>query len=194
MMAFRPFIQSTFAIRSLCRHTTKLKTVRALSSTLKAPDADLETLLSHPSWSVKSLFDSATPSSAPPVTKEQLHHLLRLSALPLPTSAAQEEKMIADLQSQLKFVQAIQSVDTTGVEPLRSIRDETKEAEMENEITLATLQVEFDEEEVVGMRGRIRRRKDLPDPEREEEVKDWNPLEQASKKLGGFFVVDTAKD
>lgn len=194
MMACRPFIQSVFAIRSLCRRTTKLITVRALSSTSKAPDADLETLLSHPSWSVKSLFDSSTPSSAPPVTKETLHHLLRLSALPLPNSVAQEEKMIADLQSQLKFVQAIQSVDTTGVEPLRSIRDETKEAETENEITLATLQAEFAKEEVVGMRGRIRRRKNLPALEKKEEVKGWNPLEQASKKVGGFFVVDTAKD
>ncbi len=102
--------------------------------------------------------------------------------------------MIADLQSQLKFVQAIQSVDTTGVEPLQSIRDETKEAKLENEITLATLQAEFDKEEVVGMRGRIRRREDVPDLERVEEVKDWDPLEQASKKVGRFFVVDTAKD
>lgn len=102
--------------------------------------------------------------------------------------------MIADLQSQLKFVQAIQSVDTTGVEPLQSIRDETKEAEIEDEITVATLQDEFDKEEVVGMRGRIRRKKRVPDSPRNREVGDWDPLEQAPKKLGRFFVVDTAKD
>lgn len=102
--------------------------------------------------------------------------------------------MIADLQSQLKFVQAIQSVDTTGVEPLQSIRDETKRAEKESEITLATLQAEFEKEEVVGMRGRIRRKKNVPNPESKEGVKDWDPLEQASKKVGRFFVVDAAKD
>lgn len=102
--------------------------------------------------------------------------------------------MIADLQSQLKFVQAIQSVDTTGVEPLQSIRDETKEAEIENEITVATLQDQFDKEEVVGMRGRIRRKKRVRDSPRKREVGDWDPLEQAPKKLGRFFVVNTAKD
>ena len=102
--------------------------------------------------------------------------------------------MIADLQSQLKFVQAVQSVDTAGVEPLQSIRDETKEARAEQEITFATLQDEFDKEEVVGKRGRRRRRKDVPRPEKVEEVIGWDPLSQASKKVGRFFVVDTAKD
>jgi len=102
--------------------------------------------------------------------------------------------MIADLQSQLKFVQAIQSVDTRRVEPLQSIRDETKQSEMEDEITVATLQAQFDKEEVVGMRGRIRRKKDVPEPQKKEEVENWDPLEQASRKLGRFFVVDTAKD
>lgn len=101
--------------------------------------------------------------------------------------------MIADLQSQLKFVQAIQSVDTTGVEPLQSIRDETKEAAMRDEITVATLQEEFDKEEVVGRRGRIRRRKDA-EKVKGDEVRAWDPLGQAPRRAGSFFVVDTAKD
>ena len=101
--------------------------------------------------------------------------------------------MIADLQSQLKFVQAIQLVDTTGVKPLQSIRDETEEAEREQEITVATLQGEFDKEEIIGRRGRIRRKKDLPTPTKKE-VKDWDPLAEAPKTMGRFFVVDTAKD
>ena len=101
--------------------------------------------------------------------------------------------MIADLQSQLKFVQAIQSVDTRGVEPLQSIRDETQEAEREQEVTTASLQEEFDKEEVVGRRGRIKRRKDAPIPDKED-IKGWDPLAQAPKKVGRFFVVDTAKD
>ena len=101
--------------------------------------------------------------------------------------------MIADLQSQLKFVQAVQSVDTTGVKPLQSIRDETQEVETENEVTVAKLQGEFDKEEVVGRRGRIRRRKEAPSSMKQEEVV-WDPLSQAGKKVGRFFVVDTAKD
>ena len=102
--------------------------------------------------------------------------------------------MIKDLQSQLRFVRAIQEVDTDGVEPLQSIRDETEDAERENEITVATLQDEFDKEEIVGKRGRIRRRRDVPDAARDEQANDWDPLSQAPKKLGRFIVVDTATD
>ena len=166
---------------------------RLLSSTSQAPD-DFEGMLREPSWSVKSLFESEGSAPAPAITQKKLHHLLRLSALPLPESEAQEARMIKDLQSQLKFVRAMQEVDTEGVEPLQSIRDETKDAEKENEITVATLQEEFDKEEVVGKRGRIRRRMDVPDAARDEQVTDWDPLSQAPKKLGRFIVVDTAKD
>ena len=167
--------------------------VRPLS-TAESPDA-LEEMFAKPYWSVKSLFKSDESSaSTPAITQKQLHHLLRLSALPLPTSEAQEAKMIKDLQSQLKFVQAIQQVDTEGVEPLQSIRDETKEAEKEKEITVKSLQGEFDKEKVVGKRGRIRRRNEVPAAARDERMKDWDPLAQAPKKLGRFFVVDTAKD
>ena len=167
--------------------------VRPLS-TAESPDA-LEKMFAKPSWSVKSLFKSDKSSaSTPAITQKQLHHLLRLSALPLPASEAQNAKIIKDLQSQLKFVQAIQQVDTEGVEPLQSIRDETKEAEKENEITVKSLQGEFDKEEVVGKRGRIRRRNEVPAAARDERMKDWDPLAQAPKKLGRFFVVDTARD
>ena len=102
--------------------------------------------------------------------------------------------MIRDLQSQLKFVRAIQEVDTEGVEPLQSIRDETKDAERENEVTVATLQKEFDKEEVVGKRGRIRRRTNVPATARDEQATGWDPVSQGPRKLGRFIVVDTAKD
>ncbi len=101
--------------------------------------------------------------------------------------------MISDLQSQLHFVQAIQSVDTEGVEPLVAIRDETEEAEKENEITVETLREELAKEEVVGMRGRIRRRRDLPEVERRDEV-EKDLLGQAGKRVGRWVVVDTARD
>lgn len=77
---------------------------------------------------------------------------------------------------------------------MQSIRDETKEAEIKNEITVATLQAELDKEETVGKRGRIRRKADVPEPRVIEETNGWDPLEQASRKMGKFFVVDTAKD
>ena len=192
-------IQSCSRVRTvLCRQLLPaLPRIRAgcrpLSSTFQAPD-DFEGMLREPSWSVKSLFESEGSAPVPAITKKQLHHLLRLSALPLPDSEEQEARMIKDLQSQLKFVRAIQEVDTEGVEPLQSIRDETKDAEREDEITVATLQKEFDKEEVVGKRGRIRRRMDVPDTARDDQVTDWDPLSQAPKKLGRFIVVDTAKD
>ena len=103
--------------------------------------------------------------------------------------------MIKDLQAQLRFVQAIQEVDTEGVEPLQSIRDETEEAKRENTITMETLREEFAKEEVVGKRGRIRKKKvaEKEEPPKGDEKK-WNPLGEASKTQGPYFVVDTAKD
>lgn len=159
--------------------------------------ADIEAMLAQPSWSVDSLFPKDSSSThAPPITQKELHHLLRLSALPLPTSVGEETKMIEDLQSQLRFVQAIQSVNTEGMEPLVALRDETEDAERENEVTIDTLREEFAKEEVVGTRGRIRRRKDAPDVERkgEEELEGRDLLGQAGKRVGRWFVVDTAKD
>lgn len=99
--------------------------------------------------------------------------------------------MIKDLQAQLKFVQAIQEVDTEGVEPLQMIRDETEEAAMEDTITVDTLREEFAKEEAVGKRGRIR--KNAVEKERET-MENWNPLAHARKTHGPYFVVNTAKD
>lgn len=155
-------------------------------------------MLAQPTWSVRSLFQEDL-LSPPSITQKQLHHLLRLSALPLPSSEAQEAKMIQDLRSQLKFVQVIQQVDTKGVEPLQVIRDETKEAETEDTITVDSLSGAFEKEEVVGMRGRIRRRNlekyTVPGKkETAEGLDEWDPLAQAPRKMGRFFVVDTARD
>ena len=183
-VAFRQLLPVLPRIRAGCR---------PLSSMSQAPHA-FEAMLKEPSWSVKSLFESQGSAPAPAISKKQLHHLLRLSALPLPESEDQEARMIKDLQSQLKFVRAIQEVDTEGVEPLQSIRDETRDAESENEITVTTLQEEFNKEEVVGRRGRIRRRINVPNAARDEQANDWDPLLQAPKKLGRYIVVDTAKD
>ena len=149
-------------------------------------------MLANPSWSVKSL--SATSDELKPgeiITQKQLHHLLRLSALPLPTSAEEEAGMIKTLKSQLHFVRAIQRVDTTGVEPLQGIRDETKEAEEENAVTLESLKEHLEKEEVVGYSRRIRRKKSLEPLS--EEANEWDPLALASKKIGRYIVVETGK-
>lgn len=151
---------------------------------------DIESLLSKPSWSVKSLHDNQqSDKPTETISQGQLHHLLRLSALPLPKSRDEETEMIRTLESQLHFVQAIQSVNTTGVEPLVSIRDETEQARAENEITVESLQDELDQEEVVGMARRIRRKPSTI--VRNAEACDV--LGQAPKKVGRYVVVKTKK-
>ena len=149
-------------------------------------------MLANPSWSVKSL--STTSDESEPgaiISQKQLHHLLRLSALPLPTTAEEEAGMIKTLESQLHFVRAIQSIDTTGIEPLQGIRDETKEAIKENTVTLESLRADLEKEEVVGYSKRIRRKKNLEPLW--EEANEWDPLALASKKIGRYIVVETGK-
>ena len=120
------------------------------------------------------------------VSKEQLNHLLRLSALPLPAGKGEETRMLEDLEAQLQFVRAIQEVDTDGVEPLISIRDETTEAEKEAEITVETLTEDFAKEQVSGIRGRIRRH----GSGKKEAAEDWDALACAPKSAGRFIALD----
>lgn len=99
--------------------------------------SNISKIFGTPTWSVRrSLLPSSlspSPSASPDnkeeptqtITSKTLHHLLRLSALPPPANAAEEASMLATLGTQLHFVRDIQSVDTTGVEPLSAIRDET---------------------------------------------------------------------
>lgn len=167
------------------------RSIRTSSTEAKGPD-DIAAMLAQPSWSVKSLLEPTNGSHQEiSITPKQLHHLLRLSALPLPESENEEARMIKDLQSQLHFVKAIQKVNTDGVKPLQSIRDETKHAERENMITFDSLKDEFDKEVVVGSRRRITKVEAPPCDV--ENVKDWDPLGQAPKKLGRYFVVETDK-
>ena len=100
--------------------------------------------------------------------------------------------MMQTLSSQLHFVKEIQSVDTTGVEPLRSIRDESAEAMLESELTVEKLQDAFNKEEVRGWSRRIERKKgERVDKSKSE---DWDILGQASRKVGRYFMVETTPD
>jgi len=96
--------------------------------------------------------------------------------------------MLDTLAAQLHFVRAIQAIDTTGVEPLRSLRDETAQGEKEVEIGMDTLKDALDAEEVRGKwHRRIRRKREVAGEAETEEA--WDVLGQAEKKGGRYFVV-----
>ncbi|KAI9852421.1 MAG: hypothetical protein M1838_000739 [Thelocarpon superellum] len=161
-------------------------------------------MLSTPQWSVRSLLPPSGPAThatqdSPAITPAKLHHLLRLSALPPPASAEQEESMLATLRSQLHFVRDVQSVDTAGVEPLRGIADETPEAEREAEqATLEELETLVQAEEAVGVNRRRIRKKLKTKMEAGGDAKGgdepWDPLALPSKKVGRYFVVHRGKE
>ncbi|KAK3946208.1 hypothetical protein QBC46DRAFT_2283 [Diplogelasinospora grovesii] len=202
------------AVRSV--HPQQRCFTRATSK-LTQPQIDPAVILSKPTWSVRSLVpptSSNTPSTSPEptttssssseptrptledgkrISPKQLHHLLRLSALPLPKTPEEEAQMINTLQSQLHFVRDVQSVDTTGVEPLRSIRDETEEGLEEATISLDTLREALSREAVFGYRQRPKRRPHETDRQKSQEVEDWDVLGTASQKAGRYFVVRSGK-
>ncbi|KAI4933394.1 uncharacterized protein J4E92_003060 [Alternaria infectoria] len=155
------------------------------------PD-ELEELLAKPTWSVESLLPPKTRApDAPQITSQQLHHLLRLSALPPPETAEQEQKMLDTLAAQLHFVGKIQEVDTTGVKPLRAIRDETMAAEEEQTITLETLRDALDKEKVIGQHHKRLQRDTTPVDAKD--VEDWDVLGSAERKSGKYFVVESER-
>ncbi|EMC95463.1 hypothetical protein BAUCODRAFT_44705, partial [Baudoinia panamericana UAMH 10762] len=149
-------------------------------------------LLAKPVWSVASLLPSKDAAlDLPEVTPKQLHHLLRLSALPPPKDRVEEASMLSTLSSQLHFVKEIQKVETTGIEPLHGLRDETIHGERESELGLAALQSALEQEEVKGRHRRVRRK---PSTHAEGGDQQWDPLSTASKTVGRFFVVEGGKD
>ncbi|EMD95980.1 hypothetical protein COCC4DRAFT_35727 [Bipolaris maydis ATCC 48331] len=154
--------------------------------------SELEQLLAEPTWSVESLLPPKTRApDAPQVTSQQLHHLLRLSALPPPETPEQEKKMLDTLAAQLHFVGKIQEVDTTGVKPLRAIRDETAAAEEEQKITLETLKDALAKEKVVGRHHKRIQRDTTPVDAKD--VEDWDVLGSAERKSGKYFVVESER-
>jgi len=177
---------------------------RRWKSTEVPKDPIDELLDSKPSWSVRALLPSASDAPDSTVTPAQLHHLLRLSALPQPESPEEEEEMLKTLQTQLHFVKEIQSVDTTGVEPLQAIRDETEQGVKENTIGLASLEKALADEEIKGRNRRPRRKRDATlehykttdeDSWGEyNEVREWDVLGTAKRTVGKFFVVKNSKD
>lgn len=142
------------------------------------PMDSINALLAKPTWSVRSLLppqrshdqpekaaSADTPRPLPSsaaddeITPSKLHHLLRLSALPLPSTPEEESRLLNDLRAQVHFVKHLQSLDTSDVQPLVSIRDETNAARKEQTIGLQDLAPWLDREEKVGKNGTVRRRR-----------------------------------
>lgn len=143
--------------------------------------ASLSSLLSTPAWSVRTLLPKTTTASSSEtdtteITPAKLHHLLRLSALPPPSSPAQEAQLLKSLHDHLHFVRAIQSVDTAGVKPLVRIEDEVDREELSWE-------------DVAGAEERLEK-EGVPD----RGTVQWEPLKQAKRTAGDFFVVQEAKE
>ncbi|WPH04000.1 Hypothetical protein R9X50_00688400 [Acrodontium crateriforme] len=157
----------------------------------KEGQVDVKKALEKPTWSVSSLLPPKDQKNTPKVSSKQLHHLLRLSALPPPKTDEEESKLLSTLSSHLHFVQEIQKVDTSGVEPLRSLRDETIAGQKDAELGLDALSEALEQEEIRGKHHkRIRRRKDFV----ENEKLDWDPLAAAGKKVGRYFVIEGGKE
>ncbi|KAF2766088.1 hypothetical protein EJ03DRAFT_384925 [Teratosphaeria nubilosa] len=175
---------------ALRRSLPPQRCLRTSASRLSSEPPDIDQLLSKPAWSISSLLplSDPPPTDTPSITPKQLHHLLRLSALPPPASPEEEARMLSTLTWQLHFVREIQKVDTTGVEPLTSLRDETAEGRKEAEIGLEQLKEAMEREEVKGkVLKRIRRRRG---GNVEKEVEDWDVLRMAGKNSARCFVVE----
>jgi hypothetical protein len=114
--------------------------------------------------------------------------------------------MLRTLSTQLHFVRAIQAVDTTGVEPLVTLRDETPEGIQELTIGLENPRIKeaLEAERKVGRMGRVRRVRGNTagrggegtgvEDRRSQEEREWNPLEGAQGRTAGrYFVVESGR-
>ncbi|KAG9594826.1 hypothetical protein KCU77_g2362, partial [Aureobasidium melanogenum] len=155
---------------------------------------DVDALLATPTWSLDTLLPSSSSATqTPTITSKQLHHLLRLSALPPPKDASEEQRMLSSLHSHLHFVAEIRKVNTTNITPLQSLRDETSAGKKEQEIGLEELEDAFKNEDVKGKYyKRIRRRQE--EAKEGESARTWDVTGAARKKVGRYFVVDGGKE
>ncbi|KAH6621282.1 hypothetical protein B0J18DRAFT_222473 [Chaetomium sp. MPI-SDFR-AT-0129] len=181
-----------------------------LSSTAEHPKYDPVAILSQPTWSVRSLLpqdgqqQQQQDASIPHIPPSQLAHLLRLSALPSPTTeplapspsppspeteTPQEDPspILATLHAQLHFLHTLQSIplnNPTTVPPLDAIRDETPAGRHESAITLThpSIQAALANEEVYGRCRRPRRRGSPPPEEGKDGDRDGDGSGMKRKK------------
>lgn len=173
--------------RTRVQHNAGKAIYRNYSAPLTAKIDVKKLIESSPAWDIDELVPQSSDQGHA-ISREQLHHLHRLCALNPPSDEAEEQRLIADLSSQLHFVREIQKVDTTGVEPLCSLRDETKAGREEATIGLDQLKDALAKEQIRGVYNtKIRRQAGQEKPAEIE----WDPLSQATKKVGRYFVVDS---
>lgn len=177
----------------LARSISHLRRFNASRPYSSSREEDIESILSKPTWSVRSLLPDSAEASSQSITPKQLHHLLRLSALPQPSSPEEESSMLKILESQIHFVKEIQRVDASGVAPLQSIRDESPDAVEENTIGLEQLKEAISKERIYGRRNRIQRTTTENNKRPDGNAWDGKALSYASKTKGPFFVVETSK-
>lgn len=102
--------------------------------------------------------------------------------------------MLDTLVAQLHFVGKIQEVDTSGVEPLRAIRDETMAAEEEQTVTMTTLADALKNEKIIGTHyKRIQRDTTPVDAKDAKDAEEWDVLGSAERKVGKYFVVESER-
>ncbi|CCU74969.1 DUF726 domain-containing protein [Blumeria hordei DH14] len=140
------------------------------------PNADsthldsIDNFLAQPSWSVHTML-ADSDSTTPEVSDAELQNLIRLSALPQPDSS-QAQCIRTTLLTQLRFVQAIQRVDTSGVAPFVCLRNETDAGRRASTIGLADLKAALSHESYSGKCARPRRRQSQEPPK----MADWDVL------------------
>lgn len=192
--AFRPQTSSLARSNRIASRPTRQYSSSKDEPVSPSPNSSIEEILSKPTWSVQSLIPPQIPKENFPISAKELHHLLRLSALPPPKDAEEEETMLRTLASQLHFVNAIREVDTTGVDPLAAIRDETESGRRNSEFTLNKLSDVLAKEETVGKHYvRIKRQKEEGIVD-EEKPEGWKALDTASKTQGKYFIIQEGKD
>ena len=165
----------------------------AVSKPLNTEEVDA--FFAEPTWNVDSLLPPKDAPITDEIDSKKLHHLLRLSALPAPTTAAEQQRMLSDLSRQLHFVRQIQAVSVDQVTPMARMQDETAAAREETVYDLDAMRGELEKEVWVGKWNRRVRRgnvleKDWKGGERASEKQEWDVLGQAGKRVGRFFVVE----
>lgn len=154
-------------------------------------NTDVSALLEQPTWAVSSLLEkNSGTAEGTEITPARLRHLLRLSALPLPANPEEEAAKLDTLCNQLRFVREVQSVETTGLQPLQAIRDETRQGIQEQTVGVKDVEQILIQEDSFGHNRRPRRRKPVVDTS---DIGDWDVLATSSQTAGKYVVVNGAR-
>ncbi|SAL95607.1 hypothetical protein [Absidia glauca] len=83
---------------------------------------DADGLPLAPTWSVHSLLNTSSPSTAPSlISNDQLDHLFRLSQLRPPKDKADRTQLAQDMDDLTRFIHSIQQKDFGNTEPVTHI-------------------------------------------------------------------------